>query len=153
MKSLTAKILTVISICAIVFGCKKNDSKGKLGLTFKSVNATTFNKGNAVNFVFEFNHPESGNVNDTILIKRRFLTCPFINVDSFKYVVPVFYAVANVVGDYEVNFNYGSGGSFNGCDKGGANAKTDSMYYTFILIDKDKNRSDSVVSPKIILKK
>lgn len=153
MKSLTAKILTVIAITTIVFGCKKNDNKGKLGLTFKSVNATTFEKGDAVNFVFEFNHPESGTVNDTILVKRRFLTCPFIHIDSFKYVVPEFYAVANIVGDYEVNFNYGSGGSFNGCDNGGASARTDSMFYTFILIDKNRNRSDSVVSPKIILKK
>lgn len=148
-----AKILVAATFCLLVFGCKKNDNKGKLGLAFKSLNATTFNKGDAISFVFEFNHPESGNTNDTLLVKRRFLTCPYINIDSFRYIVPPFYAAANMVGNYEVNFNYGSGGSYNGCDQGGANAKTDSMYYTFILIDKDRNRSDSVVSPKIILKK
>jgi hypothetical protein len=153
MKSLSAKILSVIAISVIVFGCKKNDNKGKLGLTLTSVNATTFNKGDAVKFVFQFNHPTSGDTNDTILVKRRFLSCPFINVDSFKYVVPKFYVVANIVGNFELNFNYGSGGSYNGCDKAGANARTDSLYYTFVLIDKENNRSDSVLSPKIILKK
>ena len=111
------------------------------------------NKGEAVSFIFDFNHPNSGKTNDTLLVKRRFLTCPYINIDSFKYVVPEFYAVATVAGTFELNFNYGSGGSYNGCDNGGANAKTDSMYYTFTLIDVDRNRSDSVVSPKIILKK
>lgn len=153
MKSLAAKILGVIAISVIVFGCKKNDNKGKLGLTLSSVNATTFNKGDAVNFIFEFNHPISGNTNDTLLVKRRFLTCPYINVDSFKYIVPAFYVTANVVGTFELNFNYGAGGSFNGCENGINPSRTDSLYYTFVLIDKDRNRSDSVVSPKIILKK
>ncbi|MFY7965869.1 MAG: hypothetical protein ACOVO1_13300 [Chitinophagaceae bacterium] len=153
MKSLTAKILSVITISIIVFGCKKNVNKGKLGLTLSSVNATTFNKGDAVNFIFEFNHPTSGNTNDTLLVKRRFLSCPYINVDSFKYIVPPFYVTADMIGTFDLNFNYGSGGSFNGCENGINPSRTDSLYYTFVLIDKDRNRSDSVVSPKIILKK
>ncbi len=153
MKSLSAKILTVAAICLIVFSCKKNDNKGKLGLTLTSVNSTTFNKGDVVNFNFEFNHPESGDARDTLLVKRRFITCPYINVDSFKYIVPPFYVTANVIGNFDLSFNYGAGGSYNGCENGVAPSRTDSLYYTFILIDKDKNRSDSIVSPKIILKK
>jgi hypothetical protein len=153
MKSLTAKILSVTVICLIVFSCKKNDGKGKLSLILSSVNATTFNKGDAVSFVFDFNHPSRGKTNDTLLVKRRFLTCPYINVDSFKYIVPEFYAVANIAGTFEFNFGYGAGAYYNGCDNGGLNPKTDSMYYTFTLIDVNSNRSDSIVSPKIILKK
>lgn len=152
MKKLNTKILSVILISFFVFSCTKNDNKGKLGLKFLSVNNTTFNVSNQVNFEFEFNHPTSGKTNDTLLVKRRFISCIYINKDSFKYVVPEFYATANTAGNYTMNFQYGAGGSYNGCTNGVA-VRTDSLYYTFILIDKDNNRSDSVVSPKIILKK
>ncbi|MBS4042869.1 MAG: hypothetical protein KGZ59_03550 [Chitinophagaceae bacterium] len=152
MKSSFAKILSLIVISAIVFSCTKNDIKDKLGLNFVSVNKTTFNTSEFVNFKFNFNHPTSGTANDTLLVKRRFLSCQYINKDSFKYVVPEFYATANTLGTFEFNFQYGAGGSYNGCTNGIV-SRTDSLYYTFILIDKQNNRSDSVLSPKIILNK
>ncbi len=152
MKVSSAKILTLLVISLFVFACTKNDNKGKLGITFKGVNKTTFNTSDIVNFEFEFNHPTSGIANDTLLVKRRFLSCSFINKDSFKYTVPEFYAAANTLGTFIMNFQYGAGGSYNGCTNG-ITSRTDSLFYTFILIDKQNNRSDSVVSPKIILKK
>ncbi len=152
MKSSIAKILTLLVISTFVFSCTKNDIKDRLGLKFKSVNNTIFNTSEFVNFEFEFNHPISGTANDTLLVIRRFLSCPYINRDSFKYNVPEFYATANTLGTFTMNFQYGAGGSYNGCTNGIA-SRTDSLYYTFILIDKENNRSDSTVSPKITLKK
>lgn len=152
MKISITKILTVFIICVLVFACKKNDNVGKLSLVLKSSNGPVFNNLDYIDFNFEFNHPESGNVNDTLLVKRRFLSCPYINKDSFKHVVPPFYTTANTPGNYNFNFRYGSGGVFNGCTNGTL-VRTDSLFYTFILIDKKGNRSDSIVSSKIILKK
>ena len=152
MKISIAKILTLAVISVFVFSCSKNDNKGKLGLKFVGVNNTIFNTSEVINFEFEFNHPSSGKANDTLLVKRRFLSCPYINKDSFKYSVPEFFATANTPGAYIMNFQYGAGGSYNGCTNG-VISRTDSLYYTFILIDNNNNRSDSVVSPKITLKK
>ena len=152
MKSSIAKILSLVLFSFFVLACSKNDNKGKLGLKFLSVNKTTFNTSEYINFEFEVNHPSSGNTNDTLLVKRRFLSCPYFTKDSFKYSVPEFYASANTPGNYTMNFQYGAGGSYNGCTNG-VSSRTDSLYYTFILIDNTNNRSDSVVSPKIILKK
>jgi len=153
MKNLSAKILTVSAFCLVVFGCKKNDGKGRLSISLKSVSATTFNYGDPVSFVLEFNHPTSGNTKDTLLIKRNFFSCPFTSVDSSKNEVPSFYADADIAGEYQYNFIYGKGAFTGPCSNGGTNPKKDSVFYTFILIDKDNNRSDSVVSPKIILNK
>lgn len=154
MKNFSAKILTVAVVCLVVLGCKKNDAKGKLNITLKSVNAITFSYGDPVSFILEFNHPVSGTTNDTLLIKRQFSSCPFKSVDSLKTIVPSFYADANVVGEYQYNFVYGKTPFTGACNNDQqTNPKSDSVVYTFVLIDKDSNRSDSVVSPKLFLQK
>ncbi len=154
MKSLSAKILTVAAICLIVFSCKKNDNKGKLGLILKDVNSTTFKNNEVVIFNFEINHPVTETVNDSLFIRRKFITCEYSNSLTAE-LVPQYTSTANIAANYELQFLLGSGGYQNICTPSATNTneRTDSLYYTFWIKDKNGVLSDSVTSPKIILKK
>ncbi len=150
---MSAKILTVIVICLVVLGCKKNDGKGRLYLNLKSVNKTTFIKLDNINFEFEFSHPTSEFVMDTLFIRREFFSCPYFNADTPKPIVmPQFTSTADYIGIFDYKYQYGNG--IQGCYTGkpGENL-TDSVYFYFCLKDKNGVLSDTVKSPKIILRK
>jgi hypothetical protein len=151
MKNMTAKILIAVTFCVLVFGCKKNDNKGKFGLKLLDVNGTTFNDKGTIIFNFEINHPATETINDKLFIRRKFFTCPNSNsLDSVD--VPEYISTADLPINYELKFEFnGKSGVFSRlCSNG---AKTDSLFFTFWLKDKFGNLTDSVTSPKIILKK
>lgn len=147
---MTAKILVAITCCVLVFGCKKNDNKGKFGLNLIDVNGTTFKNNETIIFNLEINHPNTETINDKLFIRRKFFTCPNSNgLDSIA--VPEYVSTADLVASYEVKFVIGSNSTYaSPCSNGN---RTDSLYYTFWLKDKNGNLTDSVTSPKIILKK
>ena len=153
MKNLSAKILTVSAFCLVVFGCKKNDGKGRLYLSLKSVNKTTFVKLDDIHFEFEFSHPISESINDSLFVRREFFTCPYFNADTPKPIaIPQFTSTADYIGIFDYKYQYGNG--ILGCSTGqnGQN-QTDSAYFYFCLKDKNGVLSDTVRSPKIILNK
>jgi hypothetical protein len=83
-------------------------------------------------------------------VRRKFITCPNSNgLDAIS--VPEYVSTANVVTNYELKFAFGDNISYaTQCNQG---TRTDSLYYTFWLKDKNGVLSDSVTSPKIIIKK
>jgi hypothetical protein len=153
MKNLFAKILTVSAFCVLVFGCKKSDSKGKLYLSLKSVNGKVFNNLDPVVFIFEFSHPKSEDVSDKLLVKRKFVNCT--SSPTFDTIsIPEFTSTADFIGTFEFAFRNGDATkAANPCYQPPSGYKTDSLTYTFWLQDKDGNKTDSVVSPQITLKK
>ncbi len=152
MKNLFAKVLTASAFCLLVFGCKKNAGSGRLYLSLKSVNGKVFNNLDPVVFTFEFSHPKSEDVSDKLLVKRKFVNCT--NSPTFDTInIPEFTSTADVLGSLEFAFRNGdASAAANPCLET-SGYKTDSLTYTFWLQDKDGNKSDSVVSPRITLKK
>lgn len=150
------RIFSYIIIVAVAFlglnSCKKNDDKGKLNIALVSVNKTTLNNNEVLSFIFEINHPTSELTQDTIYMRRKFFTCPSSSGLS-KIVVPEYTSTANQAIEYDITFKLGTGDYKNICLIGGTTSKTDSLVYTFWLVDKNGNASDSVTSPKIILKR
>lgn len=76
MKISVTKILLVATLCSFVFGCKKNDSKGKFNLKLVEVSGTVFKNRDQVSFKFEVNHSNSETVNDSLFMRKKFITCP-----------------------------------------------------------------------------
>ena len=151
MKNLFAKVLTASAFCLLVFGCKKNAGSGRLYLSLKSVTSTTFNQGDDIHFIFEFSHPQSETQNDSLLIRREFFTCPYFNADTPKPIaIPEFISTSDLLGTLDYQYQYGNG--ILGCNNG-SNSRTDSAYFYFTIKDKNGNLSETVKSPKIILKK
>ncbi len=151
MKNLFAKVLTASAFCVLVFGCKKNAGSGRLYLNLKSVSSTVFNPNDNIHFSFEFSHPNTETVNDTLIIRRQFFTCPYFSADTPKaLIVPEFVSTADALSDLDYQYLYGNG--ILGCSNG-TNSRTDSAYFYFTLKDKNGNLSETVKSPKIILKK
>ncbi len=137
----------------IVFlaGCKKDPAGPKIGFTLKSVNGTSFTLNEAVVFKFDFT-PKTEKA-DTLFVVRRFYTCAFIpKPDTLTLEFPEF--PNNGKAELEYSFVLGQGGFFNDmCYNGSAVRRTDSLNYVFWVKDKEGNISDTVVSPKIILRR
>ena len=103
-------------------------------------------------FNFEFSHPDNEITNDRLLLKRKFVNCTTPqNIDTIE--LPEYTATKDYIGTFELAFKNGSGASYaNPCFQNN-NYKTDSLTYTFWLLDKNNVKSDSVVSPRITLKR
>lgn len=150
-----AKILSISAafiIVALVFvSCEKETAGAKIGLTLKSVNGTNFTLNQQVMFKFEF-IPKTEKA-DTLYVVRRFYTCSFIpRPDTLKAEFPEFQNDGKA--ELEYAFVVGQGGFFNDiCFNGTSVRRTDSVNYVFWVKDKAGNVSDTVVSPKIILRR
>lgn len=149
MKAKIATISAVLFFGIIFYACEKDSSGPKIEFKLKSLNATTFNAGETVKFLFEFTAKTTEK--DTMFMARKFYTCSFLSPDTLIQTFPEFDNVSK--GEIEFSFVYGSGGFYNGCVSGTGVTKTDSLNYKFWIKDKDGNVSDTITSPKIILLK
>lgn len=149
-----AKLITIsAAIFFIVFiaGCKKDNAGPKIGFKLKSVNGTDFTLNDNVVFKFEFT-PKTEQA-DTLFVVRKFYTCAFIPVpDTLPFPFPEF--PNNGKAELEYAFTVGQGGTFNDmCYNNVSIRRTDSLHYIFWVKDEDGNVSDTIVSPKIILRR
>ena len=149
-----AKLITIsaaIFFIAFLVSCEKDNAGPKIGFSLKSVNGTDFTLNDNVVFKFEFT-PKTEQA-DTLFVIRRFYTCSFIpNPDTLKAEFPEF--PNNGKAELEYAFTIGQGGFFNDmCYNGTSVRRTDSLNYVFWVKDKDGNVSDTIVSPKIILRR
>lgn len=150
MKISVAKILAISTFCIAVFGCKKNDNKGKFALKLVEVSGTVFKNRDQVTFKFETNHAQSEIVNDSLFMRKKFFTCPK-SFDLSKIAIPEYTSTADLPANYELTFKYGDNIDYAAaCESGN---RTDSLIYTFWLKDKNGNLTDSIDSPKIIIQK
>ena len=149
-----AKILILIVFTLVINACSKDANGGKPQLSFGSVNATTFALNSTVSLNLILKDATNGTTKDTLFIARKFYTCPYITRDTIYYKIPAYNGVKNQKATIEYTFQYGSGGSYNGCINSIGNAsRTDSLNYYFWVKDGFGNTSDTVMSPKIILLK
>jgi hypothetical protein len=147
MKTKIVSITAVLFFIALAIGCKKDPAGPKIVFKLKSLNATTFTKGQTVKFIFEFVPKTTSD--DTLFVARKFFTCSGQAPDTLKQTLPAF----DITNKSELiySFAYNSGGPFNGCTQ--PVSKTDSLIYKFWVKDGDGNVSDTIVSPKVILVK
>jgi hypothetical protein len=154
MKFNLAKIFTIALIFSLFTGCTKKDNIGKLYLKFVGVNKTDFANLETVIFSFQFSHPNNEVAQDRLLIRRKFVNCiNTFQLDTFS--LPEFQATKDYLGNFELSFRNGGGGAgtfTNPCFQNNTN-RTDSVVYTFRLLDKSGNFSDSVSAPQIILRR
>ncbi len=152
MKSNAAKILGAIAIMVFVFGCKKNDGKGKFYLSLKDLSNTKYKTNEVIPFEFEFSHPDNEIQNDTLFYYRVFYTCPYVTKDAtYKNPLPEFTATKDYIGN--VTFNYAVTGATQGPCNNGTNFRTDSCHFYFWLKNKNGLTTDTIKSQKIILLK
>lgn len=146
-----AKILTITAgffFFVMISACKKETAGAKISLKLKSVNGSSFKTGETISFVFEFIPKTTSN--DTLFIARKFYTCPFITKDTSVFLFPEW--DNNSKGELTYAYTLGSGGTFNGCVSNTGFNRTDSLNYFFWVKDKNGNVSDTIASPKIILR-
>lgn len=149
-----AKILILIVFTLVINACSKDVNGGKPQLSFGDVNGTTFALNSIITFNLILKDATTSTTNDTLFIARKFYTCPYIKKDTIYYKIPSYNGVKNQKATIGYTFQYGSGGSYNGCINSIGNAsRTDSLNYYFWVKDSFGNTSDTVMSPKIILLK
>ncbi len=139
--------ILIVAISLIFLGCKKDKSTRPV-LTFKSVNSTTINDGDLLIFTLSFKDIQP-NVADTLNV-QEIVPCAFSQF-SQNYGLPVFSAASNQGGDIIVSFI----NNVTGTNYPIIGAKCDSddiCHFKFILIDKNNNKSDSILSPAITIK-
>ncbi len=145
-------ILYTFIIAAIIFACNKDKFNTKPQLTFKSVNETTILKNKDLRFKLTVTDKE-GDLNDSLFIYKINRNC---NKDTVRFFnkMPIFPTNANLEVAIEANFTYGTQGPYPGIAiSSTCNNRNDSCSFKFIIKDKAGNKSDSVVSPEVVLLK
>ncbi len=148
------KLVYAIALLSIIIAvaCNKDKFVTKPTLTFKSINATRFIQGNEILMNVNVTDKE-GDIQDTLFIYKLSRRCQRDTI-TFKIQMPTFPSNKNLEATIQANFTYNLLNArypFLGrSSKCGVN-ENDSCTFKFILKDKAGNRSDSVVSPEIVL--
>lgn len=146
------KILILLVLPLLYFGCKKDTYTTKPQISVKSINKTKLNLGDALIFQIEFTDKE-GDVQDTLWIQKVSRVChstpgvDFVSVNR----VPNFDPISNLKGIFEIGYSYGVSGEYkimNGCPN-----KNDTCYFVFWMKDKANNKSDTITTENIVLLK
>jgi len=143
--------LVVISVVMLA-ACKKSIGSKQSNLTLTGVSTRSVTVNSTIAFNFEFSHPYSGNITDTLGIKIIYKTCTFKQSDTTFMAVPVFSNTPNQICKMEYDFIFGGNGEFTtGCSNNANIYKSDSCYFQFWLIDRNSNSSDTISSPMVFL--
>lgn len=145
------KILILLVIAVVVTACSKDKFTTAPQLTLKSVNSTSVGQNDVLTFTFEFTDKE-GDIQDSMFIKRTSIVCPGVPVANLSSYVPAFSSTPKQSGTIEVSFpvGFGTGSIGTPCSNG---QKTDTSIFKFCLRDKAGNKSDTITSPKIAIRK
>lgn len=145
-------LLISAAILFIALSCNKDTYTTRPKLTFKTVNSSSFSANQTILFNIEFTDKE-GDLQDSIWIQKITRTAGCSNF-SDRLKIPDFVATPNLKGTLEIGYAVG----FNSqagypilpqCPIG----KNDTCYFRFWVRDKQKNVSDTVVSPTIVILK
>jgi hypothetical protein len=139
--------ILIVAISLIFLGCKKNSPSGPT-LSFKSVNTTTVEDGQLLIFTLSFNHIQSSSLNTLII--QEIVPCT-LSAFSDTTSLPVFSAANNQGGEITVSFI--NNAIVNPYPIIAAKCDSDDIAnFQFTLIDKNQHKSDSILSPTIIIK-
>ena len=147
-------VIIVIILVVLSTACKKNWMTRDSNLTLTSISTDSLNLNNNLTFNFEFSHPYSEDINDTLFVRVNYKTCSLKTFDTTRFLVPSFTNVANQVCKLQYIFTYGGGGPYlAGCQNGNGSATRDSAYFQFCLVDAKNNHSDTIKTKMILLNK
>jgi hypothetical protein len=154
VESIGAFIFLVIT-CVVVVACNKDKYTTKPQITFKSVNTTTVQRGQALIFRLEFTDKEgdlsgSASAPDSMLMVQKITrNCEQSNNIAY-YKLPEFPEMKNSKGEIVVSYAYGVGFGYPPLFEPQC-AFNDTCVFRFILKDRHGNVSDTATSPEIVL--
>jgi len=153
MKRMKTKLLILLAIPAMFYGCTKSTYTSKPQISVKSISGTTLGAGSLLLFQIQFTDAE-GDIQDTLWVQKISRTCPTTAGAQFisRNKVPDFTPTPNLKGILEIGYAYNANipgyQTMSGCG-----TKNDTAYFRFWLKDKANNVSDTLVSENIVLLK
>lgn len=153
MKRMKTKILILLAIPAMFYGCQKSTYTSKPQISVKSISSTTLGQGSLLLFQIQFTDAE-GDIQDTLWVQKISRTCPGTPGSHFTSLnkVPDFTPTTSLKGILEIGYAYNANipgySTISGCG-----TKNDTSYFRFWLKDKAKNVSDTLVTENIVLLK
>ena len=138
-------LITIVSML-IFASCSKKDLTSSPTLRFKSVNTTELHQQGLINFTLSFTDGP-GNLLDSVYVQELVPNCPSSNIDGY-FPIPAFPTSKNQKGDIVVTFGYNVSGYTSISPQCQEN---DTAVFRFAIRDINKNASDTVSSPPIIL--
>lgn len=153
MKRMKTKLLILLAIPAMFYGCKKDTYTSKPQISIKSISNKTLSQGDLLVFSIQFTDAE-GDIQDTLWVQKISRTCPSTPGAQFisKNKVPDFTPTSNLKGTLEIGYAYNA--NISGYSTvSGCGTKNDTAYFKFWLKDKAKNVSDTLISDNIVLLK
>lgn len=150
---MNVKVLFSFLAVVLFAACNKGVGGKQSNLTLTNVSARTVLLNGTIAFNFEFSHPYSGGITDTLGIKINYKTCTYKKTDTTYMLVPTFENTSNQICKLEYDYAFGNNGSITlGCyDLRTGVSKPDSAYFQFWLIDRNRASSDTISSPMIYL--
>lgn len=139
----------LISICLLLIlsGCKKDKYDSKPSLKFLSVSKTELRSGDILVFQMEFTDKE-GDISDSIFIQEIVPNCDRGFVAY--YPIPQFPPQSNLKGLISFTMGYNAT-NYPRLSKFCPGSQPDSAIFKFFIVDKAKNRSDTVTSPLVVI--
>lgn len=145
------KLLIVLAILAMFYGCKKDTYTTKPQIKLKNTYAKSLTQGDLLLFEVEFTDKE-GDIQDTLFIQKFSKVCPTQTGVTFlsKNNIPNFTPTSNLDGVLEVGYSYNT--NIQGYQRMiGCSNRTDTAYFRFWLKDKAQHTSDTITSENIVL--
>jgi len=149
---MNAKALIIVILVVLSVACKKNSSGKQSNLSLTGISAKTVTVNGNLSFYFEFSHPYSGDITDTLGVKINYKSCTYKSMDTTYMFVPAFSNVSNQTCKLEYIYRFGQEGAFTtGCSNNVSIFKSDSAWFQFWLIDRNSVSSDTISSPMVFL--
>jgi hypothetical protein len=128
-----------------LFSCKKDKYTTTPQLKYKSVNTKQLQRGGTLKFTLSFTDAE-GDLTDSLWVQKIVRACPDKSNSSFTqlYKIPAFPTSKNQSGEIIVAYEYIQINPI--CP-----SRNDTAVFRFVLKDKAKNKSDTVVSDQVII--
>jgi hypothetical protein len=141
-------VFLIISLCCIIISCNKNKYTIKPQISIKSINKTLLSPGEDLDIIFQYTS-KKGNLGGGYLVALRTrLNKDFLqnsNTDTFSGPIPQFPNESKAEFDFFAShqslYDAGSGNP----------TEPDTIIFKFAAIDADKNSSDTITSPRIIV--
>ena len=144
-----AKILILLVLAVIINSCNKDKYQDKPQLTLKTINSTVVSPGNILTFDIEVTDKQ-GDIQDTVWWSKTSANCPGNNINSTTIIPSYLPSTHNLKATLEMSFiNHGL--SLPNIEPSHCGLKNDTCVFKFWMRDVANNRSDTLISPTIIV--
>ena len=145
------RLISLLMIALVFFGCEKDKFTTKPQLKFRSVNATNVSGNQVIQMKFELTDKE-GDFSPFLGIKKTVLGCATSNfTDSSSLTIPEeFIKTKGTEGELVITLDRNNRGT-NSCLLPGNIVRPDTTVFSFWTRDKAGNKSDTAYSSQIII--